>query len=72
MLIATEAGPGPSFGDDESTLKNLFTNRTARYLAENTVQAAKVLKNNPYTINLDTIDSKVSKKLGSTTKHIRE
>lgn len=67
-----EAGPGPSFGDDESTLLNSFTNRTARYLAENTVHAAKALKEMPYTINLDAADSAVSEKLGGIEKHVRE
>lgn len=67
-----EAGPGPSFGDDEATLKNSFTNRTARYLAENTVQAAEILLENPYKINLDKIDTTVNERLGNTHKHIRE
>lgn len=66
-----EAGPGPSFGDDPSTLKNSFTHRTARYLAENTVQAAKTLQTNPYDINLDKIDQMVSDELGAIEKHVR-
>lgn len=67
-----EAGPGPSFGDDEATLKNAFTNRTARYLAENTIQAAQILQANPYKINLDKIDNAVNEMLGNTHKHVRE
>ncbi len=67
-----EAGPGPSFGDDESTLKNAFTNRTARYLAENTMHAAKSLNSNPYDINLDKIDADIDTKLNISKKHVRE
>lgn len=50
-----DAGPGPSYlaaGGD----KHLYTNRTARYLAKNCAEAARRLKANPYSIDLDAVD----------------
>ena len=67
-----EAGPGPSFGDDKDTLKNAFTNQTAKYLAHNTVQMAQILKINKLDINLNKIDAEIDLALGNTHKHVRE
>ena len=66
-----EAGPGPSFGDEGAGKNNLFVNRTAKYLAYNTVQLAKILQKKPFDLNLNDIDEQVDKELGNTTKHIR-
>lgn len=46
-----DAGPGPSFieaGGD----KHMYTNKTARFLAHNTVHAAKMLRQSPFTTNI--------------------
>jgi len=66
-----EAGPGPSFGDDDAGYENLFVNRTAKYLAYNTAQLARVLKKSPLDLNLDEIDREVDEHIGNRTKHIR-
>ena len=66
-----EAGPGPSFGDSPETLLNAFTNKTAKYLAVNTIAMAKKLKESPLDINLDVIDKEIDTKLKNTHKHVR-
>ncbi len=67
-----EAGPGPSFGDDDIGYKNLFVHKTAKYMAYNTVQLAKILKNKPFDLNLNTVDEEVDHILGENLpKHIR-
>lgn len=46
-----DAGPGPSFieaGGD----KHMYTNKTARFLAHNTVHAAKLMRQQPYGTNI--------------------
>lgn len=40
-----EAGPGPSYGDDDAGFDNDFTNRNATFMAWNLMHLAKMLKN---------------------------
>jgi len=46
------AGPGPSY-IEAGGAQHLYTNKTARYLAHNTVFFARLLKANPVTTNLN-------------------
>lgn len=46
-----DAGPGPSY-IEAGGQQHLYTNKTARYLAHNTVFFAKLLKQNPIPTNL--------------------
>ncbi|MHB9052964.1 MAG: flavodoxin family protein [Thermoleophilia bacterium] len=47
-----DAGPGPSYIEAGGE-KHMYTNKTARYLAHNTVYFARLLKGNPITTNLN-------------------
>jgi multimeric flavodoxin WrbA len=50
-----DAGPGPSYIEAHGE-RHLYTNRTARYLAHNTVAMARILAANPITTNLKALD----------------
>lgn len=50
-----DAGPGPSYRDAGGE-RHLYTNRTARYLAKNCAEAARRLREHPYSIDLDAVD----------------
>ncbi len=65
-----DAGPGPSYR--EIGQRHLYTNRTVRYMAHNTVWMAQLLADNPIPTNLRELDAdaaKVSDVPGE--KHIR-
>ncbi|MFO7677381.1 MAG: flavodoxin family protein [Thermoplasmatota archaeon] len=51
------AGPGPSYIDAEGS-KHLYTNRTKRTMAENSVYLAQLLKDNPIDTNLFDVEKK--------------
>ncbi len=50
-----EAGPGPSYIDADGD-KHLYTNRTARYMAHNLVEMARIIAKKPLTTNLNELD----------------
>jgi multimeric flavodoxin WrbA len=50
-----DAGPGPSYIEAHGD-RHLYTNRTARYLAHNTVAMARILAASPITTNLKALD----------------
>lgn len=55
-----DAGPGPSYieaGGDQ----HMYTNKTARFLAHNTVYFAKLLKRNPISTNLNELIAEAQK-----------
>ena len=54
-----EAGPGPSYL--EVGQKSLYTNKTIRFLANNTAWMAQMLKNNPIPTNLKELEEKAKK-----------
>lgn len=47
-----DAGPGPSYMDSDAD-KHLYTNKTARYMANNLVAMARILQNSPIKTNLN-------------------
>lgn len=49
-----DAGPGPSY-IEAGGQKHMYTNKTARYLAHNTVFFARLLKEHPIDTNLNTL-----------------
>jgi len=51
-----DAGPGPSYLDAGGE-RHLYTNRTARYLAHNTVAMAEILRDRPIETNLSALDA---------------
>lgn len=54
-----DAGPGPSY--IEGGERHLYTNKTARYMAHNCVRMAKLLKENPYPINIKQLTEEAKK-----------
>ncbi len=54
-----DAGPGPSY--IEGGERHLYTNKTARYMAHNCVRIAKLLKENPYPINIKQLTEEAKK-----------
>lgn len=55
-----DAGPGPSYIEAGGG-RHLYTNRTARYMANNLVYLAKLLKENPIPTNLKKLDEEAKK-----------
>jgi multimeric flavodoxin WrbA len=60
-----DAGPGPNYLDDGGGKKHLYTNRTARFMAHNIVHMAKILKDNPYPININELTDDAKKESNS-------
>lgn len=57
-----KAGPGGDYLDDEcGGKKHLYTNKTARFMAHNLVHLAKLIKENPYTININDLTEEAKK-----------
>lgn len=46
-----DAGPGPNYLDGDAD-KHLYTNKTARYMANNLVAMAKIIEKHPITTNM--------------------
>ncbi len=55
-----DAGPGPSYIEAGGE-KNLYSNRTARYLAHNAAYMARLLKSNPIPTSLKKLDEEAKK-----------
>ncbi len=55
-----EAGPGPSYIEAGGE-KHLYTNKTVRYMVHNSVHLAKLLKENPFTTNLNELIAEAKK-----------
>ncbi|GAB2771343.1 flavodoxin family protein [Salinimicrobium soli] len=61
-----KAGPGPSYIEAEGD-KHFFTNRTMYLMVHNLVHMAKVLKENPYPVNVNELKEK-AKSISKTEK----
>ena len=55
-----KAGPGPAYIEAKGD-RHFFTNRTLYYMVHNLVHVAKVLKENPYTTNMNELNKKAKK-----------
>jgi len=60
-----DAGPGPSYIEAGGE-KHMYTNKTARYLAHNTVFFARMLKENPIPTNLNELIQEAQAESGDT------
>ena len=58
-----DAGPGPSYIEAGGE-KHMYTNKTARYLAHNTVYFARLLREHPITTNLNELIAEASAESG--------